>query len=463
MELQKFNKVFADPNAKTLIRKALTSATGVGEALVPEHLEDIITNLAVRLVPELGIVTPKYDPQKFHEFNRLSSIPAAGSAMGENSVTPTRAAAYQRANVEMKIMKRKGAVTGFLQDASANYTDAQAAEMENHVQSFGNDMRTYIVFGNKGADTYSFDGLDKFIATKRDNLLIAAAVQTNLSLMDTMIDNNHRKQGAAHRKIFLMTPELNSQLSRLWTNVRDNRDAHREGTNVIEVSGGYKLESYRNVPIVETTALGAVSKMGTVGIAAAGAGSGITDDQYFFRVSAVTWDGEQEASDEVNVNTTSNDTITLSFTAVENALYYKVYEGLTTGQTNTKLIRVVSAFTYDGNGTITAAITSIVLTDDAGLAVHTASVPTHMTSDIPLITTAGGAKQECMILWDLDEFQGMGKLAYTNSAGERFRGLITTKPLAETDDNTPFLLKSYAALVDSFEATSYMVRGIAVK
>ena len=87
--------------------------------------------------------------------------------MGENSVTPTRAAAYQRANVEMKIMKRKGAVTGFLQDASANYTDAQAAEMENHVQSFGNDMRTYIVFGNKGADTYSFDGLDKFISTNR--------------------------------------------------------------------------------------------------------------------------------------------------------------------------------------------------------------------------------------------------------------------------------------------------------
>ena len=66
---------------------------------------------------------------------------------------------------------------------------------------------------------------------------------------------------------------------------------------------------------------------------------------------------------------------------------------------------------------------------------------------------------EVIFFWDLDEFQGMGKLAYTNSAGSRYNGLATVEPLAKTDDNMPFLVKSYPALIDSFEATSGIIRG----
>ena len=41
---------------KSMIAKALTSATNVGEALVPEHLEEIITNTIVRMSPELAVI-----------------------------------------------------------------------------------------------------------------------------------------------------------------------------------------------------------------------------------------------------------------------------------------------------------------------------------------------------------------------------------------------------------------------
>ena len=458
MNANRFNQLYSHPANRTLIQKAmLTSTTGVAEGTIPQYLEEIITNLAVRLVPELAVPVLKFNPQKFHEFNRLTSIPAAGSAQGEASVTQTRRSTYVPASVQLKIMKRKGAVTGFLKDASQDYLDQPASEMENHVQSFGNDLRAYMLFGNKGADQYTFDGLDRFISTNRVNQSVGGEVPTDLTILNAMLDANTRRQGSKHRKVFLMSPEMLSKYSSLWTIVRDNREAKR-GTNVIQVDGGYRLETYRNIPILETTGTRPTTTMGTVATASAGSGGAIPDDQYFFRVSAVTWDGEQLASAEVDETTTSADTLTLSFSAVENALFYKVYAGDTTGVLT--LVKIVSAFTYDSDGTITGDTTSIVFSANP-LTVDSTSVPAHMEDDVPLVAT-GGVPPEYVILWDLDEYQGCGKLAYTNSNGSRFKGLITAMELAQTDDNFPFLLKSYSALIDAFEATCYLVRGVRI-
>lgn len=456
MDILTFNRLFGSPENRSLIRKAFTSASGVGQPLIPEHLEDVVTNTLVRLVPELAVPVMKFDHQKFHEFIRLTTLPTAGAAMGENSVTPTRNSTTERASVELKILKRKGAVTGFLQDAAANFTDAQAFEMEAHLQSFGNDLRTYMLFGNKAADVYTFDGLDFFTRTFRTNQVPAGVVPTSLAPLDTVIDSNSRKQGANHRKAFIMSPEMLSLFSRLYTQVRDNRGAIR-GTNVVEIDGGWRLQTYRDIPILESTATRPITQMGTVTAAHAGSGGPITDDEYFFQIAAITWDGEQRASAEISETSTGTgaDTLTLSFAAVEGALFYKIYVGLATGVVF--LTDIVSAFTYDGDGTITGDVTSIVFTADPDT-VNAAAVPTELQADVPLGGTALNP-MEYIFFWDLDEFQGMGKLAYTNSAGSRFNGLVTVEPLAKTDDNQPFLVKSYPALIDAFEATSGILRG----
>ena len=455
MNVLQFNRLFGNPESQSLIRKAFSSAAGVGQALIPEHLEEVITNTLVRLVPEIAIPVLKHDPQKFHEFIRLTALPSPGSAMGENSTTPTRNSTTERDSVELKVLKRKGAVTGFVQDAAENFTDAQAFEMETHLQAFGNDLRTYMLYGNRAADQYTFSGLDFFIESSRKNTVQGGVVPTSLSILDDMIDNNLRNQGSAHRKVFEMSPEMLSVFSRLYTQVRDNREAIR-GTNVIEVDGGHRLETYRNIPIVETTATRPVTQQGTVTGASAGTGGAIPDDTYYFKIAPVTWDGEQRASAEVSVTTSSADTITLSFAANSDAMYYKVY---VSDATNTETLKdIVSGFSYDGNGTPTGAITSIQFSANP-LTADANTVPTHMQSDVPLGGTADNP-MEVVFLWDLDEFQGMGKVAYTNSAGSRFRGLVTVEPLAKTDDNNPFLVKSYPALIDSFEKTSSLHRGL---
>jgi len=56
---------------KNLISKALSSASGSGGALIPEHLEQVITNAIPRLSPALALVSAEYDPQKVYSHGPL--------------------------------------------------------------------------------------------------------------------------------------------------------------------------------------------------------------------------------------------------------------------------------------------------------------------------------------------------------------------------------------------------------
>lgn len=446
---------------KSLIRKALDSTINVGEGLIREKLEEIITNTVVRLAPEMAIIQTEFDPQKLHEFNQLTTLPAAGGAMGEAAVTPTRNATYARQSVQMKIIRRKGAVTNFLQDASARYIDAAAAEMENHLLAHVYDMIIYMMYGNELADLYAFGGVDRFAATNRINEVIGGVVPTNLSDLDEMIDRANERQAQQHDRCFVMSPRMLSKFSSLLTNVRLNQGLIGSGLTVVEINGGWRLNAYRDIPIIESGATRPKAQMTVVGTAKAGAGSLMGADTYYFQVAPVTWDGEQIASAEVNIVVTTEDTITISWTAYPGAMFYKIYcSKLGDGGAGAgKLRHVLSGFQYDAAGTITGPTITHTFTSDPTVA--SASTPVHLQNDLPLNYTAG-IPPEYVMLWDLDKYQGMGKLPYTNSAGSRFGGLVTIEELARTDDFLPFMIKSYAALCPAFEATSTVHRGLRV-
>ena len=276
-----------------------------------------------------------------------------------------------------------------------------------------------------------------------------------------MISNNTRRQGKPHKKVFLMSPEMADKVSALLTNVRNNQDSGRPGLPMIEIGGGWHLESYRNIPIIETTFTRPTTTMGTVVATDSNSGGSLADDQYFFRVSAITFEGEQLASAEATATVSGgsgNGKVDLTFTPVVGAIQYNIYAGLTTGTANLLLIKVVSAFVYDGEGTQTSDVASIeitTLTPDA-------SVPSAMQTQVSKVGTAGVPAEDVFLI-DLDQFQGMGEYSYTNKRGDRFRGLVTFKPLAEVDDVSPFLLKTYAAIVPAFEATSSVHKNLRTK
>lgn len=461
---------------QTLIRKALDSSIGAttvaASPLIKQKLEQTITNTMVRLAPELAVIEAEFDPQKLHEFNQLTALPAANGFMGEGATTPTRNSTYARKSVELKIIRRKGAVTNFLQDASKSYIDAAAAEMENHLQAHAYDIICGLEWGNKAANPYSFDGLDTLIQTNRKNEAVGGAVPSSLTFLDDMIDKNLAKQGGQHKKVILLTPQMQSLVSRLLTNVRLQQSGS-PGLGVVEVQGGWRLETYRNIPLLPVAGMRPNTAMGTITTATATSGGTVADGAYYFRVAYVDYNGESEASAEANRTAAGGNTstITLSWTAVVGAFYYKIY---CSGATGTEtLVAVISASTYLADGSFAADVTGCVFTTSPSSANPTltlsatsgvttgptASVSTAAAADKPLVST-GGIVPECVILWDLDKFQGLGKVPYTNAAGDRFNGLATMVPLAQTDDNIPFLIRSYMALCPSFEATSVMHRGL---
>jgi hypothetical protein len=458
--IKQFNKHAAQ--IRPLLQKALTSAAGVGEALTPQYLEQVITNTVIRILPEFALLETQNDPHKKHEFNRVTSLGSAGGAMGENAITPTRNSTYVRDDVTLKVVRRKGAVTNFLQDSSEAYTDATGVEMENVLRSHVFDLNFYNLYGNADSNPYEYSGVDRFVTSNRfQNGFSSGAptVPTDLTFLDNMIDKNSRGGGDRHRKAFYMSPEMLSRVSQLITNVRVNNGIDNRGLTQIEINGGWRLNAYRDIPIVTSTFLGGygVGTMGAIVPVGSDPGTGgFSDGTYYIRVSKMTLDGESMASAEANVTLsggTATQIITISFTDDPDALNYKVYFSTSAGLTNMTLVKMATANVYDSEGTITGRTTSIVLSSP----VADANV-SGMTADHPL-TAVGGVNGEIIILHDLDKYQGLGKYAYTNRGGNRVDGVVSMKPLAETDDNLPFLCKTYGALVPSFERTSVISRG----
>jgi len=466
--MRELNK-FMDQN-QDLISKALTTASGVGGALIPENLEKIITDTVIRLSPELALLEANAEKisGKTHEFNRKTKNPTRGGAMGESATTGTSNSKTTRHTVELKIVRRKGKVTNFLNDTSEEYIDAAAYEIENHIQSHVSDLIYYMLYGNALGNTWEFTGLDNMILTNRNNQAEGGAVPTSLSVLDSMISKSNRKGGAKHRRVFGMTPEMLDKFSSLLTNVRLNQGVGGDGLTQVEVGGGWRLNAYRDIPIIETTACGPIEKLTstlTVTDVDGITGGALSDGTYYIRVAPMTYEGEQEASDEETVvvnGGTATQSIRINLDAVhttdgeDSPLAYKIYASDTSG--DTKLVRYYSAFTYDSEG----AVTGDNGTGTDYLYVHSmtagSEIATGLQNDRPLVAT-GGVRPEVIYLWDLDPIQGLGKLPYTNRGGSAFGGLVTTKDLAETDDFISFLIKSYTALTPSFEKTSVWERG----
>ena len=469
------NQSYQQGAISSLVQKALTTATGSAQALTPQHLEKLITTTIVRLLPEIAVIDPTFDAQRYHEFNRLTSLPTGQGAIGESAVTPTSQSTYERTGRVLKVTRAKGAVSNFLMDASKGYVDALSIEMENHVQAHAYNLVFQIHYGNDQADPYMFPGLDTFIQTNRNSTAISGVrggtVPTDLSFLDDMIDINKSYQGANHKKAFMMTPAMLSKVSRLLTNVRLNQNSVGGGLSTVEIPGGWRLQAYRDIPIIETSQLRNDSTMGTVTASKTDSGGSVAAGTYYFQVSYVDLNGESIACAEQSVAPTGGaSVVTLTFADVPSARLYRVYCSTTSGAE--KLVSIIPANQYDASGTPTARTTTVTysttptainptVSAPAGLVstipAGAAPVTTAMNNDVPIVQT-GGVTPERVILWDLDKIQGLGKFAYTNSSGSRFGGLVTMEPLAKTDDNNPFMIKTYGTLIDSFEKTSCMAQ-----
>ena len=494
--IQDFNN-FQRSN-QTLIFKALTDATNVGNALVPEDLEQIVTDTCQRLSPELNLLVTKKIASDSHKFNQIYALPGMSGSMGEGATTPVTQSGFARNTVSLKIVRRKSKITKFLQDAASGYIDAQAIEIQNHLRSHVNELIYFNYNGNKDANAYEFDGIYKMIPAQNiTNEVVGGAVPVSLSFLDDMIDASDIKGGMNHRRALIMHPTMISKCSRLLTNVRVNQPIDGSGLSKVYIGGGWRLLAYRDIPMIPSTMMKPVQALDqsitvtlpngptitsapTVTLSSGGTTGGyLSNGTYYVQVSALTFEGETLACAEQPITLsggTSTQWISVVLSAVPidpvsgntNAMGYRIYVAGGSAGTNSlqntttgteKLLKIVSGFIYDGTGTVTASnglaanpITITTMTSGA-------DVPISMQSDVPYNST-GSVNPQTVVLWDFHPQQGLGKLPYTNTAGSAFEGLVTVEPIAPQDDYYQSLFKSYCALTPAFGLTSFVHRGL---
>lgn len=412
-----------------------------GAPLIPEDLEPTLVDLVLRLNPVLAMHEIKQANGKTHEFNRITGIGTARFE-GENATTAASDSTYARAAVQLKVLRKRGGVSGFQQASAKKFIDSYKTELMNATRAMAH-LNEYAILWADDADAFQYDGYDASLST---NVFEQAGVIT-LAGLDNLIDSV-RTQGLPPREplYFVMSPRMLSAVSALQTRVQIPIDE-------VEIEGGFRFKTYRGIPIVESSFTTPVGKMTAVAaVSSATPGALDTNALYRWRVSAVTLEGETEASDEVSITLgVGENAASLSWTAFPGALLYKIYRSEGGGASGTvQYLTTIPAITYNVSGEPTGNVTSFL---------DTLSDTVRNAARTPMVSV-GGVREETIFLIDKNPDLGGYIAGLKNEAGENVENLIQFLRLARVRDAEEFLLVSYQALVVRGERYHAMLRRV---
>lgn len=370
------------------LQEALTAANV--SALVQKQIDPMLLEYQRRYAPFIRALPAVKWGSTVYNFNQRTSR-VAGGFVADGGARPVGTSTYVQTAFTIRNLQAVGSVTGYAQDVTADLIgDLRAREIEGAVQGLLWDIETGVVWGNEGATQNGpypqFNGLDSQIGTfsgASQNAMDEAGAVLLLRHLDLLIDNVEQNASQPVQDslwMFAMSTTANSKIAQLLTN-------QQRFVDTVEVAPGLIVPSYRNVPIVKSSFLGARGQsMGTVTAATATTGGSLAAGTYFYKVSAVIARvGEIGVSAEVSQATTgATSTVTLSFTppaGFENgtAISYKVYRSTATN-TESLLGYVDAVVGLSGDG-VTPILTNQIV--DTGSAL----VPQQSTGPVvPAIT-----------------------------------------------------------------------------
>lgn len=322
------------------LQEALTAA-GVS-SLVQKQIDPMLLEYQRRYSPLVrSLPSVKWGSTVYNFNQRTSRVP--GGFVTDGGARPVGQSVYAQSSFTIRNLQAVGSVTGYAQEVTRDLIgDLRAREIEGAVQGLLWDIETGVTWGCSGATQNGpypeFDGLDVQFSTfsgASQNSFDAAGGALALRNLDVLIDaveQNAAQPVTDQSWMFVMSTTANSKIAQLLTN-------QQRFVGEVEVAAGLIVPTYRNVPIVKSSFLGARNiAMSTVTAATATTGGSLAAATYFYKVSAVLARvGEIAVSAEVSqVTTGSTSTVTLSFTpptGYENgtALLYKVYRSTATG------------------------------------------------------------------------------------------------------------------------------------
>ncbi|MHA1908631.1 MAG: hypothetical protein ACW98Y_15120 [Candidatus Thorarchaeota archaeon] len=450
--------------AQTALQKALAT-TGSGSNLVPEDLEPLIRDYLWYMSPLTAQVPLITADGHIHNVVRRTAI-NRGWFEGESTDPTYGQSTYDRRPVNIKIIRVHGKVTDFQQSASRSFTDSLEEEIFATTMGFADLFEFSTIWGladdiaspNLTGDAYQYSGLYGWLleddvsgSNVRDsNSSGAAGATVTLSMLDKAYAQTVGKYKNLMRDpyLWLMSQDMIDKVSGLQTRIQ--RDAP-----TVEFEGGFVMNTYKRIPIVPSQFCSPGSASPASPAATAIVGGSLEDDEYFYRVAAITLYGEQVAGTEVSATTSgTHNTVRLSWTADANAKLYAIYRGLATGDNNLGLLDIIAAKTYNASGAVTA---NVALYDDDG----TLSTNATLNTTVQPFDTG----EESIFLVNIGKTYGMSRLILPPTKGTPVTNefdpaskLLNYEEVPVATDEYAFRLKSYHAVQVPNALSCAMVR-----
>ena len=353
------------------VREALT-ALGASP-FIKKVIDPVLVELQRRYAPLVRAIPTTPWTTDIYNFNQRTTVPAGGY-VPDGGAKPIANSAYVQLAYQMKHVQTVGSVTGYAQ-AVANVVDLRRTEILGANMGYFWDVECGICWGNAASTANQaqpqFDGLDTLVSdftTAYANTIDFTNTSLTLGMLDQIIDKvqKNAKQPIFNTNwMFIMSTTAKSRVVQLL-------QAQQRFTNQVMVAAGLLIDTYRNIPMVESSFLSQFgSGLGTVTPTTATSGGTLAAATYFYQISPVfARAGEGIPSAEVSqVTTGATSTVTLSFAipAGYDGLtpqLYKVYRSTTTG-TETFLGYVDSTVGLASDGVTPITVTSIIDTGTA--------------------------------------------------------------------------------------------------
>lgn len=417
--------------AITQLRKALTTAAGSGEDLLPYDLDPMLHEELLVLQPLTQLLSVLPAGGLTHEYRVRTSHPAAWF---EGEVTPAnnKKSGYTRKTVQTKIQRIWGSVAGFAQAATAKFVNALATEVEGSLMGMADLFEYGALFGTADdigftGDAYQYSGiLPRIFSYAPGNVIDAGGDKISLDDLDAAIALiDQWREVKNDPQLFMMSVRMRQVVDGLQTRVQIPL------TNVELGDGKIRMRAYDDRPIYESNYFkpAATTSSPTVDGAPA-AGGALPDASWTYRIASVTAYGEQVAgtASAADVTATTNNSVDLTWTADPLAYEYMIFRSQDGGAY--QLLDIIPAFTYDSAGTVNGSVEAY---SDEGAKTPKAIKPLE-------------AGEQNILLLDTNPERGAAFVGLVDDMGDAVDQMVRFVELARTGDTYDYFLKSYLAL-----------------
>lgn len=429
----------------TELRKALTS-TGDGDALNIDDLDRVLHEELLRLQPLTELLAVRQSEGKTHEYRLKTSHPMAwfeGELTGANN----KNGVYERKQLQIKIQRIWGEVSGFSRTVTRAFIDNLATEIEGSLQGMADLYEFGSLYGASNDITFTGDALQysgilpRVMKYAPVNVVDAGGDKVTLTDLDALLAKARKhRQTRRDPYLWMMGQEMKQVVDGLQSKVSIPL------TSTVLADGKIEMAAYNGFGIFETDMLTPEASTSSPTVAGSiGAGGALADGTYTYKIASVTAFGEQVAGTASGniVAATTNKTANLTWTADPLALNYMIFRNVAAG--TFYLIDIIPALTYDGDGKVNGAVASYA---DAG-----ARAP--ITQVKPL-----AAGEEQIVLFNMNPDRSHAFYGMVDDMGEQIGSLVSFVELARTKDSYPYMLKSYSSLRTVFPNLSAVLRHV---